>query len=67
MKKIKIGFKPYEYECGDHCCYETGSDIYVDDKEIGSNTFDTPDHLLKMVLEHLGYEVEMEWLDDDLI
>ena len=66
MKKIKIGIKSYDYECGDHCCYEQGESIYVDGEHVQDIPFATIQDALLAVLHHIGYdEVEIEGLDED--
>jgi len=65
MKKIKIGLKSYEYECGDGCCYEQGDLIYVDGEQIGDTAANSVENTLQLVLSHLGYDVSIEGLDKD--
>jgi hypothetical protein len=35
MKKVKINFKEYMYQCGDGCCTEYGTITTVNGKELG--------------------------------
>jgi hypothetical protein len=64
MKKIKIGLKPYEYECGDHCCYEQGESVYVNDEHVVDVAFGSIPDVLLSLLSHLGYDVSIEGLDE---
>jgi hypothetical protein len=65
MKKIKIGLKSYEYECGDHCCYEQGESIYINDEHLEDISSASIADVLISVLSHLGYDVSVEGLDED--
>lgn len=65
MKPIKINIKPYEYECGDGCCYDRGDIIYVNDEQLGDISYGSVENALQLVLSHLGYEVKIEGLDED--
>lgn len=64
MKKIKIGVQSYEYTCGDGCCYEQGDYIFVDGERLGDIPAHSFENALQLVLSHLGYEVEIEGLDE---
>lgn len=65
MKPIKISIKPYEYECGDGCCYDRGDIIYVDGEQVGDISYGSVESALQLVLDHLGYEATLEGLDKD--
>jgi hypothetical protein len=65
MKKIKIGLKSYEYECGDSCCYEQGESIYINDEHLEDISSASIADVLISVLSHLGYDVSVEGLDED--
>ena len=65
MKPIKINIKPYEYECGDGCCYDRGDSIYVDGVQLGDIPCGSVENALQLILTHLGYEVEIEGLNED--
>lgn len=65
MKPIKINIKPYEYECGDGCCYDRGDIIYVNGEQLGDIPYGSVENALQLVLSHLGYEVEIEGLNED--
>ena len=58
-KKVKISLHEYLYHCGDGCCTDYGTVTTVNGVELEFNNQDTSTILTK-VLEHLGYEVEIE-------
>lgn len=69
MKKVKITLEEWDYTCGDGCCYNSGTRIYLDGKvlehpnpEIWDNGYLGEDvtTALLAVLKELGYEVEIE-------
>ena len=64
--KVKLKFKSWHYQCGDGCCDDFGTDVFVNDEivenEDGLNInsdYDT-EGTIKYILEKLGYEVEIE-------
>jgi len=58
-EKLKIELIDWDYTCGDGCCTTYGTTTIVNGVEMPSNNQDT-ETILRMVLEHLGYEVEIE-------
>jgi hypothetical protein len=58
MKKVKINFKEYMYQCGDGCCTEYGTITTVNGKELDLNNEDT-ETIVEMILKELGYEAEI--------
>jgi len=64
MKKVKISIKQYEYTCSDGCCYEQGDYIFVNGERIGDVPAHSVENALQVVLSHLGYDVEVEGLDE---
>lgn len=58
MKKVKIELQDWYHECGDGCCTEWGTDIFVNGELMESNREDL-DSALKEVLTHLGFDVEI--------
>lgn len=58
MKKVKINFKEYMYQCGDGCCTEYGTITTVNGEELEFRNEDTST-IVKGILEKLGYEVEI--------
>lgn len=69
MKKIKITFENWNYTCGDGCCTDYGTKLYLNDKELEHPNTDIQDNsyvgedvqtALHAVLKELGYEVEFK-------
>jgi hypothetical protein len=58
MKEVNIELKEYSYDCPDGCCTQYNTQIIVDGTEL-DNSFDDVDTVLKYVLEHLGYKVNI--------
>ncbi|HWL22285.1 MAG TPA: hypothetical protein VNR38_00795 [Ureibacillus sp.] len=58
-KKLKVTFEEWDYECGDGCCYEWGRAVYIDGEHIHNHA--DSDQAIIEVLQHLGYEVEVEY------
>lgn len=63
MKKVKIEFEHYDYECGDGCCYEYGVITKVNGEELEFGNEDT-ETIVRGILERLGYEVEITTIYD---
>ena len=59
MEKIKITLENWEHTCGDGCCYTTGITTKVNEVEVDLFSEDVAT-ILKQVLMHLGYDVEVE-------
>jgi hypothetical protein len=57
-QKIKIEMDEWMYNCSDGCCTEYGTTTKVNGEELPLINEDTGT-IVKMVLEHLGYEVEL--------
>jgi hypothetical protein len=62
MKKNKIGIKNYEYECGDGCCSEQGTEWYVNGEFVHRSPCDHNGWLA--VLTHLKIDAEIVGLDE---
>jgi hypothetical protein len=69
MKKLKITLESWDYTCGDGCCTDYGTKLYLNDKELEhpdpeqwNNNYlgDDVETSLHAVLKELGYEVEFE-------
>lgn len=58
MKKVKVEINDYTYNCADGCCTDFGTQVIVNDVELNSNNQDAGT-IVKRILEHLGYEVEL--------
>lgn len=59
MKKLNIELNDWMYECGDGCCTTYGTTTKVNGVEI-DNINEDREIILQKVLEHLGFEVEIE-------
>lgn len=57
-QKLKINLEEFHYTCGDGCCDMWGTIVTVNGIEL-PNREDDPGFILKSVLEHLGYDVEI--------
>lgn len=57
-QKIKIEIDEWTYDCADGCCTNYGTTTKVNGEEMPLINQDAGT-ILKMVLEHLGYEVEL--------
>ena len=62
-KKLKITFTEYGYSCGDGCCYNSGVITTVNGVELPLQNEDT-ETIVQQILEHLGYEVDVEFIYD---
>ena len=62
-EKLKIELKDYIYECGDGCCTDYGTIVKVNGEKMPYHNQDVGT-ILRQVLEHLGYEVEVEEIYD---
>lgn len=60
--KIKLTLVDWDYTCADGCCYDWGTDVFVNGEEV-STYQSSLEQTLRDVLEHLGYEVEIEYED----
>ena len=58
-KKLKIILNEYSYTCGDGCCSNYGTIVYVNGVEMPYHNVDTHT-IVTQILEHLGYDVEIE-------
>jgi hypothetical protein len=59
MKKLKIILNEYNHKCSDGCCDHYGTITTVNNVELPCHNQDA-ETILKQVLEHLGYDVEIE-------
>ena len=59
--KLNITLRDYHYKCGDGCCDEYGTVTTVNGIELDLRNEDR-ETILQQVLEHLGYEVEIDWI-----
>lgn len=63
---MKVEFQEYVYECGDGCCTEWGTNLYIDDKFVGS--FNGSEELTRLILQNVLPDrvVEIDWLPSDI-
>ncbi len=59
VKLIRITLEDYHHTCGDGCCDLYGTNLTVNGEELYSDGSTNYGALLA-VLQHLGYEVEIE-------
>jgi len=57
MAKTQIIVDYWDHECFDGCCYEYGTSIRINGKEICDS--DEVATAIKKVIEHLGYNAEV--------
>ena len=57
--KLNINLAEYTHECGDGCCTTYGTVTTVNGVELPCHNQDA-ETILRQVLEHLGYEVDIE-------
>ena len=61
MEELNIEIREWEHRCADGCCFEYGEEIYLNGKQLGrSNSGEDVEQSLKLVLEDLGYKVNIE-------
>ena len=63
MQDIKIKLTEYNYDCADGCCTHYGTITEVNGVELPCHNQDA-ETILRQVLEHLGYKVEIKNGDD---
>jgi hypothetical protein len=62
---MKIVTKDYHWECGDGCCTEWGTILFVDGKEVEDRRFMVAEDAYRYVLEELlGHEVDTIYEDE---
>lgn len=60
---LNINLHEYGYSCGDGCCYNYGTITTLNKTELPCHNQDAGT-ILRQVLEHLGYCVEITYSDD---
>jgi hypothetical protein len=56
--KVVIELNEYCHTCGDGCCTDYGTQVVVNGVEMPAHNQDAKT-ILRQVMEHLGYEVEI--------
>ena len=65
---MKIETKDYHWECGDGCCTEYGTILYIDGKEVEDRRFMNAGDAYRYILEELqGHEIDYLYDDDELV
>jgi hypothetical protein len=59
-KGITITFNQWEHECADGCCYDYGTELYVDGEMITTQAEHDVEDTIWNLLTHLGYNVTIE-------
>ena len=60
---MKVTLLDWDWECGDGCCHEWGTDLYIDGEKIES--FPDWDQALEWVLiNRFGVVIEKGWTDE---
>jgi hypothetical protein len=57
--KHKIRIVEWEWECGDRCCTDYGTNVFIDDIQLEGTETLTSD-ILEKVLRHFKIECEIE-------
>lgn len=58
-EKINIQLHEYDWHCPDGCCYDYGTIVTVNGEQLTITNQDTST-ILESVLNHLGYEVDID-------
>ena len=56
--KVTIEFEDYDYKCSDGCCDHYGTITTINGEELPCHNQDK-ETIIKYILEHLGFEVEI--------
>ncbi|WP_440110162.1 hypothetical protein [Paenibacillus sp. QZ-Y1] len=59
----KIVVREYYYSCSDGCCSEYGTELFVNEKLVGTFT-DVDEDVVRNLLEALNVEFELEYIYD---
>jgi hypothetical protein len=59
MKDIKIKITDWTHTCSDGCCTTYGTNVNIDGVDLECQNQDVST-ILRNVLEHLGYKVDIE-------
>jgi hypothetical protein len=63
-EKVNITMKRWDYTCGDGCCSDSGTDVTVNGVKV--TEYGNIDYILiSSVLNALGYDVDITFLDED--
>lgn len=63
---MKIETKDYQWDCGDGCCTESGTILYIDGKEVEDQQFMNAEQAYLYVLEELlDHDVDIIYEEDE--
>ena len=63
---MKIETKDYHWDCGDGCCSEFGTILYIDGKQVEDHKFtDDADAYCYVLEKLLGHEVDYIYEDEE--
>lgn len=63
---MKIETEDYVWECGDGCCTQYGTYLYIDGKKLEDREFSSSgDAYLYVLQEMLGHEVDYIYNEDE--
>ena len=63
---MKIETEDYVWECGDGCCTQYGTYLYIDGKKLEDREFSSSgDAYLYILQEMLGHEVDYIYEDEE--
>lgn len=63
---MKIETEEYMWECGDGCCTQYGTYLYIDGKKLEDREFSDPtDAYLYVLQEILGHQVDFIYNEDE--
>jgi ABC-type proline/glycine betaine transport system substrate-binding protein len=63
MKELDINFHEYSYSCGEGCCTDYGTITTINGVVLEDNTSEYT-VIIKQILEHLGYKVNITTTED---
>lgn len=65
---MKIQTKDYFWECGDGCCTQYGTYLYIDGKLLEDREFSSSgDAYLYILQEVLGHEIDKLYEDEEVV
>jgi hypothetical protein len=63
-KDVTITLNDWEYECADGCCYDYGTELYVNGELISTQADHNLEDTIWNLLNHLGFKVTIEHKTD---
>jgi hypothetical protein len=59
-KNVTITLNDWEHECADGCCYDYGTELYVNGELISTQADHNLEDAIWNLLTHLGFKVTIE-------